>query len=471
MSAHPFVIRLRIINDQGEDVDWNVVNPELTVNDVLEVMSQVFPGTTITAFDYEDDDGDHITVRSDEEMNTMMSYYFDLITECVSSGVEVSPLNVYPKVAKPVGKRNIHGLKVSPLNVYPKVAKPVGKRNIHGLKVKTRTRDTSMPTVPTQVPMPVPTQVPMPIPHRQEADIRDILASGQISENDIQYLEVLGRGHSGQVYKALHTSTNKIMAVKVISLDITPEVQKQILSELQILHKCNFPVIIGSYGAFFTENRISICTEYMDGGSLEQYGCIPEAVLGRIAVSIVKGLNYLWSLKIMHRDVKPSNILVSTKGDVKLCDFGVSAQLVNSITKTYVGTNAYMAPERVLGDNYGVHSDVWSLGVFLLETAQGRFPYPTTPRDQELSAIDLLQCIVHENPPRLPRGQFSDQFVDFVEQCMQKNPSNRSKPEALMRHPFITMYDDGNVQIIAEWVCRMLQIIRQRKMAENQMMT
>uniref|UniRef100_A0A8C9F189 mitogen-activated protein kinase kinase n=1 Tax=Pavo cristatus TaxID=9049 RepID=A0A8C9F189_PAVCR len=156
----------------------------------------------------------------------------------------------------------------------------------------------------------------------------------------------------------------------VIPLDITLELQKQIMSELEILYKCDSSYIIGFYGAFFVENRISLCTEFMDGGSLDVYRKIPEHVLGRIAVAVVKGLTYLWSLKILHRDVKPSNMLVNTRGQVKLCDFGVSTQLVNSIAKTYVGTNAYMAPERISGEQYGIHSDVWSLGISFMEVCK-----------------------------------------------------------------------------------------------------
>ncbi|XP_059367667.1 dual specificity mitogen-activated protein kinase kinase 5-like isoform X2 [Carassius carassius] len=99
------------------------------------------------------------------------------------------------------------------------------------------------------------------------------------------------------------------------------------MSELEILYKCDSPYIIKFYSAFFVENRISICTEFMDGGSLDVYWRIPEHVLGRIAVAVVKGLTYLWSLKILHRDVKPSNMLVNTQGQIKLFDFGVSTQL------------------------------------------------------------------------------------------------------------------------------------------------
>ncbi|XP_010285271.1 PREDICTED: dual specificity mitogen-activated protein kinase kinase 5, partial [Phaethon lepturus] len=219
------------------------------------------------------------------------------------------------------------------------------------------------------------------------------------------------------VYPAYHVPSGKILAVKVIPLDITLELQKQIMSELEILYKCDSSYIIGFYGAFFVENRISLCTEFMDGGSLDVYRKIPEHVLGRIAVAVVKGLTYLWSLKILHRDVKPSNMLVNTRGQVKLCDFGVSTQLVNSIAKTYVGTNAYMAPERISGEQYGIHSDVWSLGISFMELALGRFPYPQIQKNQgSLMPLQLLQCIVDEESPVLPAGEFSEPFVHFITQ-------------------------------------------------------
>ncbi|MEQ2299914.1 Dual specificity mitogen-activated protein kinase kinase 5 [Ameca splendens] len=168
------------------------------------------------------------------------------------------------------------------------------------------------------------------------------------------------------------------------------------------LLQCDSPYIITFFSAFFVENRISICTEFMDGGSLDVYKRIPEHVLGRIAVAVVKGLTYLWSLKILHRDVKPSNMLVNTRGQVKLCDFGVSTQLVNSIAKTYVGTNAYMAPERISGEQYGIHADVWSVGISFMELGLGMFPYPQIQKNQgSLMPLQLLQCIVDEVSRRL----------------------------------------------------------------------
>uniref|UniRef100_A0A674NYJ4 mitogen-activated protein kinase kinase n=1 Tax=Takifugu rubripes TaxID=31033 RepID=A0A674NYJ4_TAKRU len=296
----------------------------------------------------------------------------------------------------------MNGLLTDPLQIFPRAGKTPGIRNIHGLKVNTR-------------PNPECNAVPESITNnslkKSSAELKRILTNGQINAQDIHYQEQLGHGNGGAVYKAYHVLTRRVLAVKVIPLDITVELQKQIMSELEILYKCDSPYIITFFSAFFVENRISICTEFMDGGSLDVYKRIPEHVLGRIAVAVVKGLTYLWSLKILHRDVKPSNMLVNTRGQVKLCDFGVSTQLVNSIAKTYVGTNAYMAPERISGEQYGIHADVWSVGISFMEVG----------------------CSL--DPPVLPVSQFSDKFD----------------------HSFIVQYNDGNAEVVSMWVCRCLE--------------
>ncbi|XP_076852372.1 LOW QUALITY PROTEIN: dual specificity mitogen-activated protein kinase kinase 5 [Brachyhypopomus gauderio] len=330
--------------------------------------------------------------------------------------------------------------------------KTPGIRNIHGLKVNTRPGPSS-----SRGPSPA-DSLPNNSLKKSSAELKKILTNGQINEKDIQYQEQLGHGNGGTVYKAYHLLGKRVLAVKVIPLDITVELQKQIMSELEILYKCDSPYIITFYSAFFVENRISICTEFMDGGSLDVYRRVPEHVLGRIAVAVVKGLTYLWSLKILHRDVKPSNMLVNTRGQVKLCDFGVSTQLVNSIAKTYVGTNAYMAPERISGEQYGIHSDVWSVGISFMELALGHFPYPQIQKNQgSFMPLQLLQCIVDEDPPVLPAGHFSEKYVHFITQCMRKQPKERPAPNNLMDHAFIMQYDDGNTEVVSMWVCRSLE--------------
>ncbi|XP_013415711.1 dual specificity mitogen-activated protein kinase kinase 5 isoform X2 [Lingula anatina] len=395
------------------------------------VMTRVVPHASISAFDYEDEDGDKITVRSDDEMKTMIVNYLNSTNEIAATSGNLQPLVIFPRASKSSDKRNIHGLKVKTKSPN---AVPAGDPGIvHGSR------------------------------KQQASDLQEILACGHISDAHLHYIEILGSGNGGTVYRAQHRPSGTIMAVKVIPLDITPEIQQQIISELEVLYKSNSPMIIGFYGAYFIENRISICTEFMDGGSLDKYGQIPETVLGRMAVAVVKGLHYLWNLKIMHRDVKPSNILVNTQGHVKLCDFGVSVQLVTSIARTYVGTNVYMAPERLEGNGYSIHSEVWSFGLSLCELAVGRFPYKAP--DHSNSAIGLLNTIVKEPPPRLPDGIFSEGFIDFVALCMQKDPTIRPAPRDLLQHPFIVKNDDGNTEIIAAWVGAKLQQIQLRRIA------
>ncbi|XP_054476235.1 dual specificity mitogen-activated protein kinase kinase 5 isoform X1 [Anoplopoma fimbria] len=418
MDTEAIVIRIKT---PAGDMDSAVDCPALlNFNDLLVAIRDVMPEATVTAFEYEDEVGDRITVRSDEELKAMLSYYFNTMNE-----------------------QRINGLLPDPLQIFPRAGKTPGIRNIHGLKVNTR------PNPANDCTHAIPDSMANNSLKKSSAELKRILTNGQINAQDIHYQEQLGHGNGGTVYKAYHLLGKRVLAVKVIPLDITVELQKQIMSELEILYKCDSPYIITFFSAFFVENRISICTEFMDGGSLDVYKRIPEHVLGRIAVAVVKGLTYLWSLKILHRDVKPSNMLVNTRGQVKLCDFGVSTQLVNSIAKTYVGTNAYMAPERISGEQYGIHADVWSVGISFMELALGMFPYP--------QPLQLLQCIVDEDPPVFPVGQFSEKFVNFITQCMRRQPKERPAPNNLMDHSFIIQFNDGNAEVVSMWVCRCLE--------------
>uniref|UniRef100_A0A3P9NRA6 mitogen-activated protein kinase kinase n=1 Tax=Poecilia reticulata TaxID=8081 RepID=A0A3P9NRA6_POERE len=407
MDTEPIVIRIKTpLGDMDSSVDYPSV---LNFNDFLLIYDSPF-SVCVSLFCLDEDEvGDRITVRSDEELKAMLSYYCNTMNE-----------------------QRMNGLLPDPLQIFPRAGKTPGIRNIHGLKVNTR------PSPANDCTQVVPDSLANNSLKKSSAELKTILTNGQINAQDLHYQEQLGHGNGGTVYKAYHVLSKRVLAVKVIPLDITVELQKQIMSELEILYKCDSSYIITFFSAFFVENRISICTEFMDGGSLDVYKRIPEHVLGRIAVAVVKGLTYLWSLKILHRDVKPSNMLVNTRGQVKLCDFGVSTQLVNSIAKTYVGTNAYMAPERISGEQYGIHADVWSVGISFMELALGMFPYP-------------------QDPPVLPVGQFSEKFVHFITQCMRKNPKERPAPNNLLDHSFIIQYNDGNAEVVSMWVCRCLE--------------
>lgn len=139
----------------------------------------------------------------------------------------------------------------------------------------------------------------------------------------------------------------------------------------------------------------------------------------------------------MHRDIKPSNILVNSRGHIKLCDFGVSGELINSIADTFVGTSTYMAPERIQGEKYTVKSDVWSYGLSIMELAIGKFPFAVSEQlsdgDCEPAGIlDLLQQIVHEPAPKLPKSDaFPSILEDMIQKCLYKEPERRPTPQEL----------------------------------------
>jgi serine/threonine protein kinase len=142
----------------------------------------------------------------------------------------------------------------------------------------------------------------------------------------------------------------------------------------------------------------------------------------------------------MHRDIKPSNVVVNSRGQIKLCDFGVASETaVNSIADTFVGTSTYMAPERIQGGAYTVRSDVWSVGLTVMELAVGRFPFDTSDSAAgdrasagPMGILDLLQQIVHESAPKLPKSDaFPPILHDFVGKCLLKKPEERPTPREL----------------------------------------
>jgi len=265
-----------------------------------------------------------------------------------------------------------------------------------------------------------------------------------ISLDEVDTLEELGKGNYGTVYKVRHArprmrrpglglagnkfssappitpspdkddsldsspktgnSTGVIMAMKEIRLELEDAKFAAIIMELDILHRCLSPYIIDFYGAFFQEGAVYICIEYMDGGSIDSIyaGGIPENILRKITYATTQGLKTLKDdYNIIHRDVKPTNILVNTRGQVKICDFGVSGNLVASIAKTNIGCQSYMAPERISGGGiaqaganpgggtYSVQSDIWSLGLSIIECAMGRYPYPPETYNNIFSQLSV----------------------------------------------------------------------------------
>lgn len=278
-------------------------------------------------------------------------------------------------------------------------------------------------------------------------------SSFRVSLDEFESLGELGRGNYGTVTKVYHKKYDVVMAMKEIRLELDEAKFTQIIMELEVLHKCASPYIVDFYGAFFAEGAVYVCMEYMDGGSLDKIyqSGVDEACLASITESVVRGLKQLKDEhNIIHRDVKPTNILVSTTGKVKLCDFGVSGNLVASMAKTNIGCQSYMAPERIKSQTpadamtYTVHSDIWSLGLSILETAKGCYPYPPETYGNIFSQ---LSAIVDGDPPSLPEDKFSPEARDFVDQCLNKVPKLRPSYSKLLAHPWLQKYRNQKIDM------------------------
>ncbi|XP_070580900.1 LOW QUALITY PROTEIN: dual specificity mitogen-activated protein kinase kinase 6-like [Ptychodera flava] len=311
-------------------------------------------------------------------------------------------------------------------------------------------------------------QPPRP-PENLPAENKTTLTIGgkefMVKADDLVHISELGQGAYGYVEKVKHGPSGTLMAVKRIRAQVNSTEDKRIVMDMDVaMRSSDCPYTVTFYGAMFQEGDVWICMELLDT-SLDKFykkvyeknETIPEDILGYIAYSIVKALHYLQTqLRVIHRDVKPSNVLIDRQGHVKMCDFGISGHLVDSVAKTMdAGCKPYMAPERIdpeIADEkgYDIKSDVWSLGITMVELATGKFPYESwgTPFAQ-------LKQVVKEPSPKLPDGQFSDNFVDFIDLCLKKNFRERPTYPSLMEHSFIKPYETRTPEV-ASYVQRIL---------------
>ncbi|XP_015794871.1 dual specificity mitogen-activated protein kinase kinase 7 [Tetranychus urticae] len=281
---------------------------------------------------------------------------------------------------------------------------------------------------------------------------------------DLEFICDLGFGSCGQVTEMKHKESGITVAVKQMRRSGNDEETKRIAMDLDVLLKCSScKYIVQCYGYLICNSEVWICMERMttcfekllkklnpqtnETNSKKKKKGIPQDVLGKVAVATVKALDYLKEKHdVIHRDVKPSNILINMKGEVKLCDFGISGKLVNSKARTrQAGCAAYMAPERIEPPepSYDVRADIWSLGITLLELATGENPYPGCQTD-----FEVLTKVMTAPPPRLPEdGDFMPQLRQFINSCLIKNFKERPKYKELLASDYIKYFDEKEVNI------------------------
>jgi len=258
----------------------------------------------------------------------------------------------------------------------------------------------------------------------------------EIQNSEYFLVAVVGTGGFGTVYRGLKRSTNSTVAIKVIDLEDSSDDIMTITREINAIQGKNCPQLVNYFGSCVYGTKLWIAMEYVDGGSvldkINKIGPLKEKYIAIIVREVLLGLLYLSTEGKIHRDIKAANILLGNNGSVKLADFGASRQLTDTMTKcnTFVGSPYWMAPEVMQQSQYDGKADVWSLGITCIEMATGKPPHSNIP------ALRVMNIIVKNPSPQL-EGEWTKPFKNFVQSCLIKDPNDRAKIPALLKHPFL----------------------------------
>lgn len=261
-------------------------------------------------------------------------------------------------------------------------------------------------------------------------------------QDEYELIQRIGSGTYGDVYKAKRLITNEFAAIKVIKLEPGDDftiIQQEIL----MMKDCRHPNIVAYFGSYLRRDKLWICMEFCGGGSLQDIyhiiGPLQERQIGYMCRETLRGLEYLHRMGKMHRDIKGANILLTENGDVKLADFGVSAQITATISKrkSFIGTPYWMAPEVAAVERKGGYNqlcDIWAVGITAIELAELQPPmFDLHP----MRALFLMSKSGFKPPTLKDKSKWTQNFHHFVKLALTKNPKRRPTADKLLLHPFV----------------------------------
>eukprot|EP01088_Endostelium_zonatum_P004137 TRINITY_DN15359_c0_g1_i1.p1 TRINITY_DN15359_c0_g1~~TRINITY_DN15359_c0_g1_i1.p1 ORF type:complete len:709 (-),score=102.02 TRINITY_DN15359_c0_g1_i1:141-2267(-) len=326
---------------------------------------------------------------------------------------------------------------------------------------------------------------------------------------EFELAKMMGAGAFGAVYKAKHKSSGFVLAIKTINVPAVPhpktesnvekgdsmEWLKKMKREMDILKKCRYERIISYYGSIFTETQFWIIMELCVGSvqDIINYNVLHKRIIKEVDLAYItkctlEGLAYLHKIDILHRDIKPGNILINHVGDIKLSDFGASREIKSTLTTlsggglqltpnnalvTITGTPVFMAPELLDGRSHNNTSDLWSVGITAITIAENRVPF------SDLSPFSIMFKISQFSDKNRPsvsdKGAWSKSMDDFIARCLVHDPAARPSAEALLKHQFFNIisetenYDfQTNLKEFLEYTLMKEQVNESKKEAEKQ---
>ena len=279
----------------------------------------------------------------------------------------------------------------------------------------------------------------------------DILSIPSNPEDLFTLSNLIGNGGFGKVFKAIHNTSKEVYAIKIIdytkgnnndksNISFNYKSIQQETSLMRLVNKSDY--ILKYYGSYFSRetNTIWLILEYCAAGSavdlmLSMGRTLSEVEVSTIMEMVLKGLIYIHKLNLIHRDIKGANIMLSEDGYAKLGDFGIGIQMTDDEYRTSKkGSPHWMSPQVILNKNYDTKTDIWSLGITCLELVEGEPPFADLNPDEVMLKIS-------SNPPKaediIDPKEHTEEFIDFVNLCLEINPKKRPTADVLIKHPFI----------------------------------